>query len=611
MSTHKHIDRLCAAVLACTLVLALLFLNGEALGVQAAASAAGYEDRLFDTGRVHTVDIVMDGWEEFLETCENEEYAVCSVVIDGEASKNVGIRAKGNTSLTTVSAMDSDRYSFKIEFDHYEDGKSWYGLDKLCLNNTIQDTTYMKDYLTYRLMASFGVDAPLCSYVWITVNGEDWGLYLAVEGVEDAFLRRNYGADHGELYKPDSMSFGGGRGNGRDFDMAEFELPAAGEGGEGPPEGMEPPAGFGGGGDFHQARFQLPAAGEDGEGPPEGVEMPAGFGGGFGGMGSGDVKLQYTDDDPDSYPNIFGSAKTDVTEADQARLIQALKILNEGTEISAAVSVEEVLRYFVVHNFVCNGDSYTGSMVHNYYLYEEDGLLSMIPWDYNLAFGAFQGGDASGQVNAPIDTPVSSGGGADSRPMVDWIFEDEAYTAQYHQYFTEFLEGTDFAALIDETAALIAPYVEKDPTAFYGYEDFQTGAAALREFCLLRAESAAGQLAGTIPSTSAGQASDGSALVDASHLDLSDMGTMNGGGFPGGGKRPEAVPAGNMNGAQLPERGGERPSGSPDGGGRGGDFPGNFSGEASSGRSGGGWSLLGVSLAVLLAALGVARRFKR
>ena len=144
--------------------------------------------------------------------------------------------------------------------------------------------------------------------------------------------------------------------------------------------------------------------------------MPAGFGG----MGSGDVKLQYTDDDPDSYPNIFGSAKTDVTEADQARLMQALKILNEGTEISAAVSVEEVLRYFVVHNFVCNGDSYTGSMVHNYYLYEEDGLLSMIPWDYNLAFGTFQGGDASGQVNAPIDTPVSSGGGTDSRPMVDW-----------------------------------------------------------------------------------------------------------------------------------------------------------------------------------------------
>ena len=59
----------------------------------------------------------------------------------------------------------------------------------------------MKDYLVYRLMGNFGVASPLCSYVYITVNGEDWGLYLAVEGVEDTFLERNYGKEAGELYK--------------------------------------------------------------------------------------------------------------------------------------------------------------------------------------------------------------------------------------------------------------------------------------------------------------------------------------------------------------------------------------------------------------------------
>ena len=41
--------------------------------------------------------------------------------------------------------------------------------------------------------------------------------------------------------------------------------------------------------------------------------------------------------------------------------------------------MDQVIRYFVVHNFVCNFDSYTGSMIHNYYLYEKDGRLSMIP----------------------------------------------------------------------------------------------------------------------------------------------------------------------------------------------------------------------------------------
>ena len=176
MSTHKYIDRICLAAALFSLVLALLFMNGRALGIQPASQVMGYEEKLFDTSRVHTIEIVMDGWDQFLETCENEEYAPCSVVIDNEGYKNVGIRAKGNTSLSTVSQMGSDRYSFKLEFDQYDSGKSYYGLDKLCLNNLIQDNTMMKDYLTYRLMASFGVNAPLCSFVWFTVIGEDWGV---------------------------------------------------------------------------------------------------------------------------------------------------------------------------------------------------------------------------------------------------------------------------------------------------------------------------------------------------------------------------------------------------------------------------------------------------
>ena len=35
-------------------------------------------------------------------------------------------------------------------------------------------------------------------------------------------MRRNYGGGQGELYKPDSMSFGGGRGNGMAFDFSDF-----------------------------------------------------------------------------------------------------------------------------------------------------------------------------------------------------------------------------------------------------------------------------------------------------------------------------------------------------------------------------------------------------
>lgn len=240
MSTHKYIDRICCVAIAACLVLTVILMNGESLGIQAYAKSMGYESRLFDTGTVHTINIVMDDWEGFLDTCVNEEYSLCTVVIDGESYKNVGIRAKGNTSLTQVASYGNDRYSFKIEFDHYDSTESYYGLDKLSLNNIIQDNTYMKDYLTYQMMGYFGVDAPLCSYVYITVNGQDWGLYLAVEGVEEAFLQRNYGSDYGELYKPDSQSMGGGRGNGGGFVMDEW---LAGEGGGTQQEDLTPPPG--------------------------------------------------------------------------------------------------------------------------------------------------------------------------------------------------------------------------------------------------------------------------------------------------------------------------------------------------------------------------------
>ena len=65
------------------------------------------------------------------------------------------------------------------------------------------DSTYVKDFLSYTMFRKAGADAPLCSYAWIKVNGENHGLYLAVEDIEESFLERT-GRAGGVLYKPDS-----------------------------------------------------------------------------------------------------------------------------------------------------------------------------------------------------------------------------------------------------------------------------------------------------------------------------------------------------------------------------------------------------------------------
>ncbi|MEI3411849.1 MAG: CotH kinase family protein [Blautia sp.] len=144
---------------------------------------------------------------------------------------SVGIRPKGNTSLSSIASdPDTDRYSFKLEFDHYIEGQSCYGLDKLILNNNYADATNMKEAIVYDMYQYLGVDASLYNYARISVNGDYWGVYLALEGVEDSFMLRNYGTQDGNLYKPESMGVGGGDENdGENTKMGErpddFELP--------------------------------------------------------------------------------------------------------------------------------------------------------------------------------------------------------------------------------------------------------------------------------------------------------------------------------------------------------------------------------------------------
>lgn len=459
MLKHKNIDFICIIIMMLAVLATVLFMNGEALGITPASSAPGYATRLFDKSRVHTVDIVIEDWQGFLDTASEEEYHSCTLVIDGEPFDNVGLRVKGNNSRRLTEEYGLSRYSLKVEFDHYTYG-SYYGLDKLSLDSSFQDNSYLKTWITYDMMEYMNVPTPLCSYTWVRVNGEDWGLFLAIEEPEEAFARRNFGNDYGNLYKPDYKSLNDE---------------------------------------------------------------------------NADVALRYTDDSFDSYDNIFRHAKFDITNADKERLISALKTLSTGENLETAIDVDEVLRYFTVQVFVVNMDSYLGRTGHNYFLYEKDGILSILPWDYNLAFATYSLGmpdpinDSTMYVNYPINTPAS-GEIMRNRPLYHNLMKHNEYYAQYHTYFdqliSEYFESGYFESFLAETTEMIAPYVEKDPTAFCSYEDFLLATDTIKNFCLLRAESVRGQLNGTIPSTIKGQSEDKSSFIDASSVWLPDMGEI-------------------------------------------------------------------------------------
>ena len=566
MVTNKYITRIASVIMAAAVILCLmasLFSDKlqEVYGNNAVTMK--YESKLFSTDQIMDIDILMDedDWNNMLENAISEEYYSCNVAVNGKTFYSVGIRPKGNTSLSSiVNDPDTDRYSFKLEFDHYIEGQTCYGLDKLILNNNYADATNMKEAIVYDMYQYLGVDASLYNYAKISVNGDYRGVYLALEAVEDSFMLRNYGTEDGNLYKPESMGIGGGvDGNGfpQKGEMPDGEdFPQKGEmpDGEDFPQKGEMPDGE----DFPQKGempdgADFPQKGEmpDGEDFPQKGEMPDGEDfpqmgeapngevadikmGIMGGNGGAD--LNYTDDDLDSYSTIWDGEITDSDKKDHKRVVEALKNISEGTDLETYMDVDNILKYMAVHTFVVNDDSLSGTMAHNYYLYEYNGKLNILPWDYNLSFGGMSmGGKMGGQslgatsvINDAIDTPFSI------TDFFNALLENEEYLEQYHGYLNELVEkyvnGGEFEKTYERIRSQIDDLVGNDPTAFYSYEEYEEAANMLIEVVQLRAKSVSGQLAGTIPSTDEGQQQDSSNLIDGSDIDLSVMGSFSGGG---------------------------------------------------------------------------------
>ena len=140
MVANKHIDKIVIAVMAIAVVLCLIAVGcagrlNELAGE--AVVAMEYPDKLFNTDEVISINIKMDAddWSKMLENAMSEEYSVCDVEVNGETFRNVAIRPKGNTSLSAIAMdPDTDRYSLKLEFDHFMEGQTCFGLDKLILN---------------------------------------------------------------------------------------------------------------------------------------------------------------------------------------------------------------------------------------------------------------------------------------------------------------------------------------------------------------------------------------------------------------------------------------------------------------------------------------------
>ena len=571
MISNKHFNAIVAVLMVIAICFSsLIVLLPKNITLATSITQPNYVTTIFDDDKVIEINIEMseDAWQEMIDNASAEEYTSANITVNGTTYTNVGIRPKGNSSLSQIVAdSTTDRFSFKLKFDKYIDGQTLDGLSKLVLNNNMSDTTYMKEYLSYKLLDSLNVPTPECAYAHITVNGEEWGLYLAVEPIEEEFIERHYGSINGNLYKPesDSVAMGNKYDNGQmqvppnmnnGDDSIQMQTPPDMNNGDSSMQMQTPPDMSNGdtsiqvqtppdmnNGD-NSMQMQTPPDMNNGDNsmqmqtPPDmsngdnsmqmPQSMPNGIGGGMGGNSNG-ADLVWNGDDVSNYSSIFDNAIFKTTDSDDyTKILDMIEHLDSLEDIESYLNVDEVLRYFAVNTFLVNLDSYASNMKHNYYLYEDDGLVSILPWDYNLSFAGFQAGSASNAINFPIDSPVSDS--LEASPLIGKLLEVDKYKELYHQYLNEivenFINNGTYETLITKVNSLISNYVENDATAFYTFEEYTNSLTHLINFGYDRATSITAQLDGSQPSTSYGN-------IDTT-VDLTALGQQGGGNDKGG-----------------------------------------------------------------------------
>ncbi|MGN1386892.1 MAG: CotH kinase family protein [Bacillus sp. (in: firmicutes)] len=461
-------------VLSIALMLALLaavIIFLPKVEVTSVQTKATYAEAVFNQSKVSKIEITLDDadLQDILDNPSEEKMVRASVTFNGKEVNDVGFRIKGNMTLRSVEQMEnSDRYSFKVDFDYYDESKNLYGLKKLNLNNQYSDSTLAREYVSYQLMDTMGIPTPGNSYMYVTINGQEWGLYLGVEAIEETFLAQHFADGTGDLYKPD-------------------------------------------------------------------------------GVGS---DLAWISDDITDYTGL--NLKTNESSSDQSEMMKLLDVINNGGDLEEVMDVDEMLRYFAVNTALVNLDHYQGSMKHNYYLYEEDGIFSILPWDYNMSFGGFGGGGGGrgaqpasnpdntevrgnrandeeavvaggnqpalgnpggmmsgslineNSINFSITNPVS-GTTLEERPLLDALLSVDEYREQYYDYLEEIAESffteSNMSQITNQLTALLTTYVEQDPTKFTTTEQFlegMSGENSLVEFAVQRADSILKQLSGEL-----------------------------------------------------------------------------------------------------------------
>lgn len=128
-------------------------------------------------------DIIYDSSMEFISS--NQVFYL----------NNVGIRLRGNTSLT------APKKSFKLDFNSFVPGRKFFGLEKLNLNANQNDPSLFRAAISWDILKEMNLPSTRTSFAELFINNNFLGVYVVTEHIDEEFIKNNYEKDYGNLYK--------------------------------------------------------------------------------------------------------------------------------------------------------------------------------------------------------------------------------------------------------------------------------------------------------------------------------------------------------------------------------------------------------------------------
>jgi hypothetical protein len=159
-----------------------------ALALVVFSGTASAQD-LYDTTVLRTINISFHdtNWLTLLrQNYQAQTNILADVVVEGVTYPNVGVRIRGNTSYTALPA-GSEKFSLNVEFDAVDTEQALMGYKNLNLNNGFHDATFCREVL-YNNYAAQYIPNPRANHVVVTLNGQNWGVYVNVQQFDKTML---------------------------------------------------------------------------------------------------------------------------------------------------------------------------------------------------------------------------------------------------------------------------------------------------------------------------------------------------------------------------------------------------------------------------------------